>query len=176
MQLDIFITDLIFNLPSPTWLTFLFRFFSLEGWFLLLWLIMFLYVYKMRIVPKQRLHLLLELTIVLFILNTTINVVIKPFFARPRPYYNTIANHPKVQTKTYPSDFSFPSGHATLAFAGATLLATRDKKLKWAYFLLAGLVAFSRVYLGYHYFFDVAIGGLLGWISTRVFIKKLTLN
>jgi membrane-associated phospholipid phosphatase len=63
---------------------------------------------------------------------------------------------------------SFPSGHATSAFAfflGLALII-RNRYLKLACFLLACLVAFSRVYLSQHFLIDITIGSLIGSIGT----------
>jgi undecaprenyl-diphosphatase len=57
---------------------------------------------------------------------------------------------------------SFPSGHAAGAFALATLTALLWPRRRWIPFLGAGLVAFSRVYLGHHYPTDVLAGAVLG--------------
>jgi undecaprenyl-diphosphatase len=82
-------------------------------------------------------------------------------------------NRPPSWTAVIVEDgFSFPSGHATGGFAVAVLLAwmagsvirgwTARVKL-WAFALsAAGVVAFSRVYLGVHYVSDVAAGAFLG--------------
>ena len=61
-----------------------------------------------------------------------------------------------------PRSASFPSGHATTAFAAAAALAVMRPSLRWWAFGLAAAVAFSRVYLGVHFAGDVLAGALLG--------------
>ncbi len=63
------------------------------------------------------------------------------------------------------SDYSFPSGHTVFAFFIAYILINHFKLKNWLAFLLyavAFLVGFSRIYLGVHYFLDVAGGMCLG--------------
>lgn len=74
-----------------------------------------------------------------------------------------------------PTDFSFPSGHASIAFAAATMLAHFDKKRWWLYFVLAVLIAYSRIYLGCHFFLDTIGGALLGSV-TSLFLIALFLR
>ncbi|MGJ4844890.1 phosphatase PAP2 family protein [Leifsonia sp. Le1] len=61
-------------------------------------------------------------------------------------------------------DWSFPSNHATLAFAAAAVIAVLSRRfaVMAAAFGCAVLVAFDRVAQGAHYLHDVAAGAVLG--------------
>lgn len=61
-----------------------------------------------------------------------------------------------------PHSHSFPSGHAATSFACATVIAALVPRARVPLFLLASLVAWSRVYVGVHYPFDVLAGALYG--------------
>lgn len=61
-----------------------------------------------------------------------------------------------------PATASFPSGHATTAFAAATALALLVPRAAWWALPLAAVVAYSRVHLGVHYWTDVVAGAILG--------------
>jgi len=62
-----------------------------------------------------------------------------------------------------PHSASFPSGHAATSFAcAATLARFAPRPVAVLFFLLAGLIAFSRVYVGVHYPLDVVAGAVLG--------------
>ena len=59
---------------------------------------------------------------------------------------------------------SFPSGHTTAAFSLFFCLSffSGNPLIKTACFVLALLVAFSRVYLSQHFFEDITAGSLIG--------------
>lgn len=84
---------------------------------------------------------------------------LKMIMSRERPY-NIIE-----QLNTFGidlSDYSFPSGHTTASFSLATTLALNIPKLSIVVFLLAAIIAISRIYLGVHYPTDVVAGVILG--------------
>ncbi|MFB3885090.1 MAG: phosphatase PAP2 family protein [Thermodesulfobacteriota bacterium] len=66
-------------------------------------------------------------------------------------------------------DPSFPSGHAVYAFMMATLLSHWFPRYRIVFFILAGLIAWTRIYLGLHYPTDVVAGALLGYGITKFF-------
>ncbi|MES2567590.1 MAG: phosphatase PAP2 family protein [Bacteroidota bacterium] len=62
------------------------------------------------------------------------------------------------------SKFSFPSGHATSAFAVffCLLFMSKNHFLKIFYFSMACIAAFSRTYLSQHWLVDIYAGSLIG--------------
>jgi membrane-associated phospholipid phosphatase len=90
-----------------------------------------------------------------------ITPVLKRVVGRARPYQleGATSFHPLNS-----NDNSFPSGHATQAFAVASVISAHSDKL-WvniSAYTLAGLVAFARVYHNAHWSSDVAAGALIG--------------
>lgn len=75
-----------------------------------------------------------------------------------------------------PSSYSFPSGHATVAFAWISVLfAYKRKKVFWLLLPIPFLVALSRVLLNVHTLKDVIAGSLIGssvGLGLTLFYKK----
>ena len=67
--------------------------------------------------------------------------------------------------------FSFPSGHATNAFAVATYLSYNYRRYFPCFFFMAVIIAYSRIYVGVHYPLDVASGALVGGIGALLAIE-----
>jgi undecaprenyl-diphosphatase len=63
---------------------------------------------------------------------------------------------------------SFPSGHAATSFACAGALAPYvTRRIAVALYVLAGLISWSRVYVGAHYPLDILVGAALGLAIAR---------
>ena len=60
--------------------------------------------------------------------------------------------------------FSMPSSHAVTTMALALCVSMRHRAARWPLVAAAALISYSRVYLGVHYPFDVAVGWILGLI------------
>jgi undecaprenyl-diphosphatase len=73
-------------------------------------------------------------------------------------------------------DPSFPSAHALLAFMMATLLATWFPRYRIIFYIAAGFIGWTRIYLGLHFPTDVIAGGLLGYGITRLFLNRMNLS
>lgn len=72
-----------------------------------------------------------------------------------------------------PTSPSFPSGHASGAFASAVALALLAPTLRTPALILAALIAFSRVYLGVHFPLDGLAGALLGAVTAAAIALPL---
>ena len=101
------------------------------------------------------------------------NVVLKNLIARARPFIADPAINLLIPP---PSGYSFPSGHTLSSFASAFVLHKAERKFSLPAFVLAALIAFSRIYFQVHYPTDVLagilLGILLGWISSRILLQK----
>jgi undecaprenyl-diphosphatase len=96
--------------------------------------------------------------------------VVKKTVARPRPQYSGV-NY-QLRTNHHSGD-SFPSNHAANMFAAATILSGAFPAFAPGFFLIALMVAYSRVYVGVHFPIDVITGALIGlmiaMITRRIF-------
>lgn len=173
-QLDVTITRIIFNtIPHNQFFDTIFIFLSLVGNSIFAWLI----IMGIIIFLEERKDKRFIIYFLISFLTTAVfvNIMLKNIYDRPRPPAVTTVH----QLFQCPADFSFPSGHASAAFASAVIIAAFDPKRRYYYYLVAVMIALSRIYLGCHYFFDITAGGSIGAIISYIVLRfrhKLTLR
>ncbi len=86
--------------------------------------------------------------------------LLKPWIDRLRPCFALSDVRLLVVRQSHSP--SFPSNHAANSFAAAVVLASLGPGFAVVSYLLAAMVALSRVYLGVHYPADILAGALLG--------------
>jgi len=92
-----------------------------------------------------------------FIVSIIAAFIIKLIVLRQRPIQEF--NFPFTQIV----DYSFPSMHTMAAFALVPLLAYFFHKQKYYWLAFAVLVAFTRIYFGFHFLSDVIFGAAAGY-------------
>jgi undecaprenyl-diphosphatase len=115
--------------------------------------------FLIAIISPARWSGVVQLLLALGIAVVLTDHVAKPYFDRQRPFEHDTA------TRVYgyrPSTRSLPSGHAVNAIVGAYALTRIAPEGRAIFWILAALVALSRVYLGVHYPADVAVGCVMG--------------
>ena len=100
----------------------------------------------------------------------TTNFALKQVFDRERPNIRYAEPEPLLHP---PSSHSFPSGHAATSFAAATVLSAAAPRLRIPLYVLAALIAWSRVYVGVHYPVDVLVGATYGLVLGALFVRAL---
>ncbi len=81
---------------------------------------------------------------------------------RPRPFEADPVGAPIVDGVTHVRGASFPSGHASLAFAAAAVLGALEPARAAALEQEAAQVSFGRVYAAAHFPTDVQAGVYIG--------------
>lgn len=170
LNLDERLFFLINQLPHNTFLNQIFLFFSYYP--LIIWILIGLMVVVME--GRKDRWFMVRLVLALVLAGGMASVILKPVFKRSRPDITygekviVVEEKPAVIPKH--NDYSFPSGHAALAFAGAYIVTRvetdggrRRSFMQRLFLLFAVLTAFSRIYLGKHYLLDVIAGGMIGW-------------
>lgn len=110
---------------------------------------------------KRRMVLLAAATVLIAL---GINQIIGTFYFHERPF----AAHAVTLLVHRSTDPSFPSDHSTGAFALALAMLWQNRKLGRVMIGMAILMAFSRVFVGVHYTFDVLGGSLTALLGMTI--------
>jgi undecaprenyl-diphosphatase len=99
-----------------------------------------------------------------------LSLLLRQWIGRDRPPLVYAEPRPLVGL---PHSGAFPSGHAATAFAAATVIAWASRRLAIPVYVLATLVAWSRVYVGVHWPLDVIGGAVLGTLVAIALLRLL---
>lgn len=116
------------------------------------------------------------ITLICYLFSGGVTQLLKQYFNTDRPgKVLEIFDLHYVEGIVIKQHYSFPSGHATAAFA-LMLCLTLTVKNKWwglLFGFIACLVAFSRVYLSQHFFIDILVGSIIGTCLTLILFSIL---
>lgn len=121
----------------------------------------FIFLGLALLIPKKTRRVGAHILAALAFSGLIVNLGIKPFVARMRPYdFSPLIPMPAERL----SDFSFPSGHTSVAFATAFAIKnSAESKRAFVFSLIfAVLMGISRLILMVHYPTDVMAGALIG--------------
>lgn len=151
--MELAILDFIQSLRNPIFDKF-FEVFTTLGNYGEVWIIIIL----LFMIKKETRKIAMFAVVALLLEVIVVEEVLKPIFIRERPF---VVNPIPLIIKE-PSGYSFPSGHAASAFAVTFFLFLNNVRFKNTLLILAGLMAFSRLYVYVHYPTDVLAGILIG--------------
>ena len=95
--------------------------------------------------------------------------IIKPWVGRIRPSHEFYDYINVLVSKG--GKYSFPSNHAANSFVFATVISYFYEKNKTFLYILASVIAFSRVYVGVHYPLDIIFGSIIGYIISWIILS-----
>lgn len=167
-NLDYSILDFIQKILASPFMDKVMEFFTSLGDNGIIWVII---CAVLLISPKTRYIGFIALVALFFslILN---DQIFKKIIQRDRPFVGLEDIHLLIKE---PSSYSFPSGHTSSSFAAAFVFGKYFKKpYAIITYILASLIAFSRLYLYVHFPSDIIAGCLMGFVCS--FLAILLFN
>lgn len=168
--------------PSLKWLSWILNIFTLSCDKGLIWIVLTIILLFFKKTRKTGIVLGFGLAIFAGLFN---NVIIKYSFHRIRPLYtsqyqeqaeilfNNVSQYMLKEGTSFlgffevpdKGSYSFMSGHSFSSFLCATIIYMYHKKSGIIAYVVAAIIAFSRLYFGVHYPTDVFCGILFGTAS-----------
>lgn len=110
---------------------------------------------------------ILLIVIAIILADQITSGLMKPLFQRLRPCHNPDIAHLVHLVDGCGGAYGFASGHAANSFALSSglyyIYRSNFRYLGWM-FVWAGIVSYSRIYVGVHYPLDIIAGALIGFI------------
>jgi len=131
-------------------------------------MLFFAVILVFSLIYQRKYHWLAMLTLSVAF-SFEISYILKLIFQVPRPYFNLeLATIPLTQA----SGYSFPSLHSAFCL-GILPFLNKIYAERWKQILAAVVaisIAYSRAYLGVHYFSDILAGGMIGYLFSKIAI------
>ncbi|OGM33503.1 hypothetical protein A2803_04895 [Candidatus Woesebacteria bacterium RIFCSPHIGHO2_01_FULL_44_21] len=126
-------------------------------------LVVFVFIYERYIARRKELawHALFS-ALSAFVFS----LILKELFLVPRPYM--YGGYPSAGLSEFSS---LPSVHAAVAFSLATSVTLHQKSIGVLLFTVAALLGVGRVLANVHYPLDIALGVLIGVLTSLIFNK-----
>lgn len=141
-------------------------------WIPLYLFVLFLFFYK---TPKKEAFLVTFFLILVFVACDQVSsAIFKPLFERFRPTHHPDFKELVDTVNGYKGGlYGFISGHATNSFGFAVfiLLVFKNRLLSLVSILWAGIISYSRIYLGVHFISDVVAGIVVGVLIALLLYK-----
>ena len=119
---------------------------------------------------KNRWQLAILIPLVIILVDQS-GLFIKKTILRHRPWAGLDANIVNHLVGEKGRNYSFPSNHAANMAGLATGFSSIYYRYKTVFWVTAGIVMFSRVYIGVHYPADVTAGCILGFSYGLLLVK-----
>lgn len=129
----------------------------------LIWII----ISMLLIIKKEYRKIGLYALVALILVTVLGEGILKNVIGRARPFVGIEGIELLIKE---PSSFSFPSGHTAISFVMAAVLGHKVKKIRIPLYILASLIAFSRLYLFVHNPSDIVAGIALGFLCSTFII------
>ncbi|MCD8040671.1 MAG: phosphatase PAP2 family protein [Clostridia bacterium] len=149
------------NLHSITWLNYVMKYVTLLGEDGIACIVLCLIL----IIIKKTRRCGFAMAFALIFDVVIVNLILKNAVARSRPWteYAELESYYEQYGIVLPDDYSFPSGHTAVLFCSATVLTMFYRaKAGVPSYIIAVIVAISRIWLCVHYPTDVLAGMLIG--------------
>lgn len=133
----------------------------------------FIFVLLKNFPVKVVMSTIVVITLIILFSDQTASGILKPLVARMRPSNpdNPISPMVHVVQGYRGGRYGFPSSHAANAWSMAFFAQYLVRRSKLTIFLClwALITSYSRMYLGVHYFGDILIGTLIGFLYATLY-------